>query len=349
MDAFSVLTTSDKISLLTKEEIELLEILKLIAQNNNARNIFLALENYDHMPEKLDSRIKETIQKHFEKWRWIPFTYMGPAYDIDYFLQIWAGLIKQGIDPEKEIDTLKKRSEETRTVKQKMIKKLDISQTDKKLYDIAADIVFLKGYRKDVSFHGFYALDKIVTEIARRLNIAKNQAQLLAFWEAKEYLIENKEIDINEINKRMKFTIIDYDTKNDKYKILTGNEAKKFFENKEVEKVEVDVDIKELQGTTACSGKAQGTVKIVSYPEEMAKMEEGDVMVSHTTFPALVPAMKKAAAIITEDGGITCHAAIVARELKTPCVTGIKVATQVLKDGDLVEVDADKGIVRKLN
>lgn len=56
--------------------------------------------------------------------------------------------------------------------------------------------------------------------------------------------------------------------------------------------------------------------------------------------------MKKASAIVTDDGGITCHAAIVARELKTPCVVGTKIATHVLKDGDMVEVDADKGSVR---
>ena len=80
----------------------------------------------------------------------------------------------------------------------------------------------------------------------------------------------------------------------------------------------------------------------------MGKMEKGNIMVAHTTFPALIPAMKKAAAIVTDDGGITCHAAIVARELKIPCVVGTKIATQVLKDGDLVEVDADKGIVKIL-
>ena len=80
----------------------------------------------------------------------------------------------------------------------------------------------------------------------------------------------------------------------------------------------------------------------------MGKMEQGDIMLSHTTFPALVPAMKKAAAIITEDGGITCHAAIVARELQTPCVVGCKNATYILKDGDMVEVDANKGIVKKI-
>ena len=58
--------------------------------------------------------------------------------------------------------------------------------------------------------------------------------------------------------------------------------------------------------------------------------------------------MKKASAIITDEGGLSCHAAIVARELGIPCIIGTKIATKVLKDGDRVEVDADKGIVKKI-
>ena len=67
------------------------------------------------------------------------------------------------------------------------------------------------------------------------------------------------------------------------------------------------------------------------------------------TSPAFVNLLKKTAGFITDEGGITCHAAIIARELKKPCIIGTKVATQVLQDGDLVEVDADKGVVRVIN
>jgi hypothetical protein len=62
----------------------------------------------------------------------------------------------------------------------------------------------------------------------------------------------------------------------------------------------------------------------------------------------MVPAMKKAVAFVTDEGGITCHAAIISRELKIPCVLGTQIGTKVLKDGDMVEVDADKGVVRVL-
>ena len=66
------------------------------------------------------------------------------------------------------------------------------------------------------------------------------------------------------------------------------------------------------------------------------------------TRPDFMPLMRKAKAVITDEGGITCHAAIVSRELGIPCIIGTKIATKVLKDGDMVEVDANKGIVRKI-
>jgi phosphohistidine swiveling domain-containing protein len=77
-------------------------------------------------------------------------------------------------------------------------------------------------------------------------------------------------------------------------------------------------------------------------------VKEGDIIVAPMTTPIHIPAMQKSAGIITDEGGITCHAAIVAREMKKPCIIGTKIATQVLKDGDLVEVDADNGVVRIL-
>lgn len=91
-------------------------------------------------------------------------------------------------------------------------------------------------------------------------------------------------------------------------------------------------------------------IKIVAIPnkdsKEPDKVKEGDILVTFMTTPVFVPAMEKAAAIVTDEGGILCHAAIVSRELGIPCVIGTKIATKVLKDGDFVEVDANRGIIK---
>jgi len=113
-----------------------------------------------------------------------------------------------------------------------------------------------------------------------------------------------------------------------------------------IEKVE---EKDELKGRSAFGGRVQGKVRVLKRKEQIEELQQGEILVSAMTTPDFVPAMKKAAGIVTDEGGVTCHAAIVSRELKKPCVIGTRIATKVLKDGDLVEVDADKGIVRVLN
>lgn len=102
------------------------------------------------------------------------------------------------------------------------------------------------------------------------------------------------------------------------------------------------------QGTVAFVGKVKGVVKVVIDLPDLAKVNEGDILVTQMTFPSFIMAMRRAAAFVTDEGGITCHASIVAREMKKPCIIGTKIATQIFKDGDLVEVNADKGIVKKI-
>ncbi|MEM5799177.1 MAG: phosphoenolpyruvate synthase [Candidatus Aenigmatarchaeota archaeon] len=98
-----------------------------------------------------------------------------------------------------------------------------------------------------------------------------------------------------------------------------------------------------LQGLAASPGIAQGIVKIIKSPKELSKIKQGDILVTKMTNPDFVPAMKRAAGIITDEGGQTSHAAIVSRELGVVCVVGTKEATKKLKDGNLVTIDGYNG------
>ncbi len=149
---------------------------------------------------------------------------------------------------------------------------------------------------------------------------------------------------IENVSNRHELFVAKYDKK---LEFFTGKEAEDKI--KEIEKQPPD---KELKGNTACKGKAKGTVKIIllsTNPQKLLnKMKQGDILVSDTTGPELIEAVRKAAAIITDEGGQMSHAAIVSREFKIPCIVGTRYATKILHDGDLVEVDADKGVVRIL-
>ncbi|MEK7463630.1 MAG: PEP-utilizing enzyme [Patescibacteria group bacterium] len=102
----------------------------------------------------------------------------------------------------------------------------------------------------------------------------------------------------------------------------------------------------EVTGVSASKGRVKGTVKIVLGRADFHKMQRGDILVTSMTRPDFVPVLNKCGAIVTNEGGVTCHAAIISREMNIPCIIGTKNATKILKDGDMVEVDAEKGIVK---
>lgn len=109
-----------------------------------------------------------------------------------------------------------------------------------------------------------------------------------------------------------------------------------------------DVDLEVLiRGLGASPGLASGVVKVVKSLDELDKIQDGDVMVVAMTTPDMVPAMKRANGIVTDEGGVTCHAAIISRELGIPCVVGTGDATSALKEGSEVTADGKKGLVYK--
>ncbi|MGB9177038.1 MAG: phosphoenolpyruvate synthase [Methanoregula sp.] len=100
-----------------------------------------------------------------------------------------------------------------------------------------------------------------------------------------------------------------------------------------------------VQGQGAAPGIASGRVVIIRDVKDTGAVKEGDILVTRMTNPDMVPAMRKVAAIVTDEGGMTCHAAIVSRELGTPAVVGTKTATHILKNGQVITVDGEMGLI----
>jgi phosphohistidine swiveling domain-containing protein len=265
------------------------------------------------------------------------------VYDRAYYLKEIKKFISSGQSARTVLreKVVKQRADLKR--RQALVKKLNINGKLLQLFDIYAEFSVTKAFRRDAQLLWAYKMDLVFEELRRRLHLPlasvrfmfpKEIAQVLKSGVANKTLAQSLKI-------RSK-TSAYYAEKNVDL-IYTGPEVKK------IEKMlfsEVAQNIQELSGQAACLGKARGLVRIINSVADMAKMNKGDILVSIATNPDIVPAMKKAAAIITEQGGITSHAAIVSREFNTPCIIGTKIATKVLHDGDLVEVDANKGIVK---
>lgn len=107
--------------------------------------------------------------------------------------------------------------------------------------------------------------------------------------------------------------------------------------------------LRQLKGQVAFRGKVKGIARVILRDNTKGvRFDKGDILVSIHSSPTLMPLLLRCAAIVTDEGGISCHAAIVSRELKKPCVMSTKIATSIIKDGDFIEVDAEHGIVRIL-
>jgi phosphohistidine swiveling domain-containing protein len=254
-------------------------------------------------------------------------------------------MLDKGIDPYFERD--RKIKERKNLIKKRTdcLKKLNPTKKDKILLELVSAYVLAKPRRKDYQSCSYYHLEKFYSELARRLNLTLKLARSTT-QEQIYHAISIGKINKAKLKEQFKKHLCYLDKNN--VVVLGGDTAQNFVDTYVTqEKIEIE-DSELIIGNTAFSGKAKGIVKVINDRSTMEKMKSGNILVSIATTPNIVPVMKKASAIITDEGGLTCHAAIVSRELEVPCVVGTKFASKILQDGDLVEVDADKGIVRVL-
>ena len=159
-----------------------------------------------------------------------------------------------------------------------------------------------------------------------------------------EEVFGEKKIDKKELTKRSKEYIY-Y-----RNKLYTGKDISKFLQEKKIVLEESNALATDLQGEVAYKTNkiVKGKVRIIYSVKDINKVKRGDILVTSMTMPNFLPAMKKASAFVTDEGGVGSHASILSREMKKPCIVGTKHATSSLKDGDEVEVDTEKGTVRKI-
>ena len=234
-----------------------------------------------------------------------------------------------------------------------ILKTKDISFADKyieKLHNLGVNLLREMTQRPHQNFDegfsemmGYFFIVKSIFEIIYKTSTSEEQ-KLIEKWRMDNAIFESLELYYkNNPAKDEKST--------DDWSWVFNNETLTFYnelmtfkkEGAEVTHPETSTMIK---GNSAFPGIVQGKVRIILSKIDKDLVEEGEIIVAPMTTVDFLPAMIKAIAFITDEGGITSHAAIVAREMRKPCVIGTKIATKALKTGDMVEVDADKGIVR---
>lgn len=283
--------------------------------------------------------LQKRLKEHTERYRHIPmFDFDHEPYTEAYFLKE----VRAIRHPDRELDALQKRFRNAKKEFQHTLRAVRPSARGATLLHFLQENVFLRDHRDMIRQRLNLELRTLYLEIARRLGTNIHEVATLTNAEICAHLSSGKQFPARELKKRERaYLLIQKGTIATLY---SGNDALRRARSK----IGARVKRREttLSGVVGSSGTARGRVKVVLTNRELGKVKKGDVIVATMTRQDFVPALRRAVALITDEGSVTAHAAIIARELGIPCIVATKIATQILKDGDRVEVDAEKGIVK---
>ncbi len=322
-----------------REELSLLKIAQKIKDSELSK-----VNSIKSLPTNINGMLK----RHTEEFSSIPFGYnSGIVWDEGYFLNKINLILKKGKEPKAIIKEQEENEKDRIAKRNKFEKSLNLPKDILYLIKCLRQLAYLQELKKTNQTRSHPWLENNAKPlIAERLKIPRDYLDYLTSEEITSSLKkENVDTKLKEeIELRKKPCVLFSAEK--KITWLYGKEAEDYMKNNDLL---IDTkNVTEIKGQTACKGKVIGTVKVCNNSNESDKVKKGDILVTFMTTPDFVPAMKRSAAVLTDEGGITCHAAIASRELGIPCIIGTKNATKVLKDGDLIEVDADNGIIKIL-
>lgn len=286
---------------------------------------------------------KGDIQNLVNSFSWMKNTgYFEEYYDESYYLERIEEAKKHKSKQKDILEARKKHKEEFN----KLLDSIDDKYT-LALVKTVNEAVYFRSYRTEMFYSSARFFTGLFKEIAKRLSISDYKEILWLYWEEiYGCLINEQGADLKLIEARKQGYAFMIGPEN-KFWHWEGEDAEEIFKSYQKSQ-KLNTELQEIKGSPGYPGKIVGNVVVLTSPDQKDKVKKGDILVVHATNVNLVPILKKVSAIVTEEGGILSHAAIISRELMIPCVIGTKIATKVLKDGDLVEVDANKGIVRKI-
>ncbi len=288
---------------------------------------------------------KDLLKRHITRFKYIGYNWEGPAFPDSYFIKRLNEYRKDNIKPKIKLGLLISEKEKVRINQELLLRNLKIDKKHQKLLEITRGFIYSKDYRKMSLVQSYFEVEPLLKEMARRFNLSLTEIRNCLLTEVHDMALGKlkRSVDLDARKKGCLFVVVNQSLPGRVFVDNRLRAIRHYLLKKEDLKA-----VNYFHGQPACLGKARGRVKIITTIKDLKKMKKGDIMVSQMTNPDLVPAMKIAGAIVTDLGGITSHAAIVSRELKVPCVIGTKIATKVLKDNDLVEVDANSGDIRKI-
>jgi len=309
----------------------IMKIERILKNEGLVRIFSIPLEPNDVTNERMDllkiaiKKDKQELKQHTEKYKHIPmFDFDHEPYTYQQFLEEYHQIKNPNQELKKIEQSFKERKKEFNIQLNKIT-----SKKLKNLIIMLKNAVFLRDYRDMIRQKLNLAIKPFYETIANRLGLTVEEVALLTNQEIEYHLLHSINFSKEEIEKRKKSFLLMQ--KHDKINILSGNKA--------IIRPKKEVQKRTIKGITASPGKAKGIARVIYTNKDFNKLKPGEIMVAGMTRQDFVQIMRKASAVITNEGGVTCHAAIISRELSIPCIVGTNNATEIINDGDLIEIE----------
>lgn len=294
---------------------------------------------------ELPADLLRDVQQHLVEYAWINTddVFGSPWTEADLLARLQYLLHK---DCRERLSTAQHKQQHREEERERIVRELLVDGELLTQVDLAWEYSHLRTHRTEVYVRTLYEASGLLSEVAGRIGLSYQDALYCSIDELLGALLAKRPLALDELNRRkagMAYVMVDR-----QLQCFFGEDAIRLADEAGIREENV-LSVGALAGAIANMGIVRGVVKVVHDISELGKVEEGDILVASMTIPEFVPAMEKAAAFVTDEGGITCHAAIVSRELDIPCIIGVEIAARTLHDGDVVEVDANSGVVRLLS
>jgi len=326
---YSILSTPNKDVWIQEEEENFYNLIFKYRKQNTQKNKIL---------------FNESLEEYTSKYFWIEYEQQGKEINSNDVLNKIKIFIKSSRNELEELKILKKRRKQMQLDRIHLEKKLQLSKEDMYIFKVARELVYWKLHLRELKVRFYCCTNNLLKECARRLNISFSEVRFLTEKELYKYIITPSLLDKKNLQERVKYCVFNFENK--ETQVYVGKKAKEKFSkllNQKNDKKTL------LHGMCGYPGFVKGNVCKVLGLNDISNFRKGQILTAYMTDISIVPAMKRAGAIVTDVGGVTCHAAIVSREFKIPCLIGTKYVTDFFDNGDNVSVDADKGKIQLIN
>lgn len=320
-DEIAILYSLDDNTAVIREEYEFLKALK----KNNFKNI------------------KSIIKKHLKDYSYVTIGYGSSPLNEEVLMTRYEKMKALGNDYiDRRIKEIEDYPKNIYKQKQVVYKKLNNKQLAG-LFELAAKLGFMRDRKKAFLGKSVQFRNKILNEITNRFKIEYEDLRFYIMDEFEDLLLNNKKLSKEELENRRQGIYISSVSN-----MITGGEGREeYFQSVKTDTEDISV-LETRRGICASPGIVTGRARICLTFQESNKLEKGEILIAYGTDFDFMNAIVKSNGIITEEGGILSHASVISRELKKPCIIAYKGITKLIKNGDLIEIDAEKGTVTLL-